>query len=243
MGIPQCLRSETQPAADGCATADCARCNGWHEPLARHGHRSRHRTADDHPDHRHRGHRRPLVRRRRRRRAARGARGAVAGGAGRGPPYPRGDRGAGRRRGAALRRLHRLRRPRHPAHPHRAAGPAAAQPRAQPRRRLRRRGRARGRPRPDAAAPVDPGHRPHRRAGGGRDDVRRAAERGPDPGRARVRQPRLLRRPRAAGALRAGADGRGPGARRLRRRCSTRPTRSPRTASPRSCCARRRAWR
>ena len=25
--------------------------------------------------------------------------------------------------------------------------------------------------------------------------------------------------------------------------CSTRPTRSPRTASPRSCCARRRAWR
>ena len=45
-------------------------------------------------------------------------------------------------------------------------------------------------------------------------DVRRAAERGHHPGRARVRQPRLLRRPRAAGALRAGADGRGPGARR-----------------------------
>ena len=71
-------------------------------------------------------------------------------------------------------------------------------------------------------------------------DVRRAAERGPDPGGARVRQPRLLRRPGAARALRARADGRGQGARRRRARCSTRPTRSPRTASPRSCCARRR---
>ena len=46
-------------------------------------------------------------------------------------------------------------------------------------------------------------------------DLRRAAQRGHHPGGARVRQPRLLRRPRAAGALRAGADGRGRGPRRL----------------------------
>ena len=162
----QCLRSETQPAAGGCAAAVGARWNGWHEPLARHHRTRRHRRQPPRPS--------PwapapvsfadvvAV-------ARHGApRGAVAGGAGRGPPYPRGHRGPGRRRGAALRRVHRLRRPRHPAHPHRAAGPAAAQPRALPRRRLGRRGRARGRPRADAAAPVHPGHRPHRRARGGR---------------------------------------------------------------------------
>ena len=48
------------------------------------------------------------------------------------------------------------------------------------------------------------GVRPETSAG-----LRRPAERGPHPGGARVRQPRLLRRPRPAGGLRAGVDRRG----------------------------------
>ena len=59
-------------------------------------------------------------------------------------------------------------------------------------------------------------------------DLRGAAQRGPHPGRPRVRLPRLLGRPRAAGALRAGADGRGHGARRRRHAARRGATRSPR---------------
>src|SRR5699024_4083717 len=79
------------------------------------------------------------------------------------------------------------------------------------RRRRRGRGRARGGARPDAAARPHPRLRPHRGAArGGRDDAR-AAERRDHPDRARVRLPGLLRRPRAAVALRDRAGGRGAG--------------------------------
>ena len=66
---------------------------------------------------------------------------------------------------------------------------------------------------------------------GRRHDLRRAAQRRHHPGRARVRHPRLLGRPRAAGALRARADGRGRRCATPPARCSPRPTRSPRPAS------------
>ena len=93
----------------------------------------------------------------------------------------------------ALRRIDRLRRARHPAHPGRAADPAAAQPDPLPRCRFGPGGRTRGRPRADAAPDLHPGHRTDRDPGGDAADVRRAAERRHHPGRARVRQPRLLR--------------------------------------------------
>ena len=74
--------------------------------------------------------------------------------------------------------------------------------------------------------------------------LRRAARRRHHAGRARVRLARLLGRPRAAGARRAGADGRGrrsatpTGALRPGRRGAGRGS-----ASNRSCWPRRRAWR
>ena len=62
----------------------------------------------------------------------------------------------------------------------------------------------RGRPGADAAATGHPGHRPHRRPRGDRAGLRGAAQRRDHAGRARVRQPGLLGRPRPAGPLRAG---------------------------------------
>ena len=148
---------------------------------------------------------------------------------GRGPAHPGPGRGAGRRPGAALRDLDRLRCAGHPAHPARAAHRAAAQPGPLARRRVRSRGRARGGPGARAAADLDAGHRTHRHPRGDAADLRGHAQRRHHAGRARVRQPRLLRRPGPAGPLRAGADRRGrrsatptgdagPDRRRLRRR-------------------------
>ena len=68
--------------------------------------------------------------------------------------------------------------------------------------------------------------------------LRGDAQRGRHAGRPRVRLARLLRRPRAARALRAGADGGGAGARRRRRAARRRGRRSSRSRS-----TRRRAWR
>ena len=68
-------------------------------------------------------------------------------------------------------------------------------------------------------------------------------QRGHHAGGARVRLARLLRRPRAALALRAGADRRGRGARRRRRADARGRRRSRPPASPRSSSSPRRAWR
>ena len=79
----------------------------------------------------------------------------------------------------------------------------------------RPRGRARGGAGADAAAALDAGDRPHRRPA--RRPCRRCAgmlNARHHAGGPRVRLARLLRRPRAAVALRARADGRGRGARR-----------------------------
>ena len=74
-------------------------------------------------------------------------------------------------------------------------------------------------------------------------DLRAHAERGHHPRGARVRVARLLRRPRAARALRAGRDGRGHGAHARRRpRARGRGPRGGRHRS-RSSSPRRRAWR
>ena len=134
-----------------------------------------------------------------------------------------------------------------------AARPAAALPGPLARRRVRAGGRGRGRPGDDAAAPVDPGDRPDRRAAGGGARLRGDAQRGHHPRRAGVRVPRLLRRPGAARPLRARRHGRGhrPGQRRAGgaagtggpgRRCP-RPRPSRRPASRRSPSPRRRASR
>ena len=73
--------------------------------------------------------------------------------------------------------------------------------------------------------------------------LRGAAVRRHHAGRPRARLARLLGRPRAARPLRAGADGRGAGARRGRRACAPPPTRWPTPGSRRSCSPRRRASR
>ena len=100
----------------------------------------------------------------RRRRPARRGRRARPGGRRRHRRLARRRREPGRRRRAALRHLDRVRRAGHQAHPARAARPAAALADPLARGRQRPGGRARGRAGDDAAAPVDPGHRAHRRA-------------------------------------------------------------------------------
>ena len=165
----------------------------------------------------------PSLRRRRRRRAPRRARSSCRR---RRSPRSRAsravDRRARRRRRAALRRLDRLRRARHAAHPARASA-------SQLQRSLIRSHAA------GSGAEVE---REVVRAlmllrlstlATGRTGVRletatrlrRDAQRRHHAGRARVRLARLLGRPRAARALRAGADGGGAGARRRRARCAT----------------------
>ena len=160
---------------------------------------------------------------------------------------PRGDRpGAqarrrpGRVRHPRLRGLDRVRRAGQPAHRARAAHAAAEEPDPFARRRHRPARRGRGGARADAAAPLDHVHRPHRRPAHDRRGVRGPAQRRPLAGRPRARQPRLLRRPRAARALRARGDGRGRGRRRVAS-CAPPPRRSPTTGSSRSSWPRRRA--
>ena len=113
---------------------------------------------------------------------------------------------------AALRHLHRFRCAGDPAHPGRTASPVAAEPDPVPRGGLRGRGRAGGGAGVDVAPHLHARHRSDRCARGDAAGLRRAAERRPHPGGARVRQPRLLRRPGPAGALCAGPAGGGCGA-------------------------------
>ena len=153
-------------------------------------------------------------------------------------------RGARRRRRPALRRLDRLRRAGDAAHP-------ASSKRLELQRSLIR---------SHAAGSGDEVEREVVRAlmllrlstlATGRTGVRpvvatsyaRDALRRDHAGRARVRLARLLRRPRAARALRAGADGGGAGARRDRHAAATPARRCAAPASSRSCCTRRRASR
>ena len=131
-------------------------------------------------------------------------------------PHPR----ARRQPDPGVRHLHRFRCAGHQAHPAGASNPVATQPDSLPRRREWARGRARGHPRDDVAEALDPDHRPHRRASRARQGLRGTALGRTDAGGPRVRQPRLFRGPRPAGARRARHHGRGARPHRRRRaRC------------------------
>ncbi len=127
------------------------------------------------------------------------------GGRGRCRDSPRPHRRPRCRRRRGVRGVHRLRGAGHPQHPRRRPHPAAAEPDPLARRRQRPARRGRGGARDDAAAPFHPRQRPQRRPPVHRRRLRSPAELRAGAGGARVRQPRLLRGPRAALALRAGA--------------------------------------